>query len=540
MKASINSLLLLLGVVFLPACKDEFLDRPPIDQITSGNFYKTDAEVMAGTAPLYNIVWFDFNDKAFMAFQEARAGNLQSNDRNAYIEFRPSATDANTLLPGYKSFYKIIAQSNLAYTAIKNSTANLTPSVRATGLGESRFMRGLAYYYLVCNWGEVPIIYDNNAQLTQKPVKNKIEDVWQMVIRDFQFAARNLPRTPSAQGRLTKYSAEGMLARAFLMRAGLNQNGTRNQSDLDSAKFYAHDVVTNSGLQLSPSYESLFESANHNSSNNNPESLFSLQWMPFSQPWGVNNSFQAYVAFESKLTETGDGWGAAQGVSADVVKYFLEHPEDSLRRKTTSMFNGDFYPKLEQKYGGLQYTQTDRSHIKKYVVGSPADNGGKGAFMSAYINTYMLRLAEVYLIYAEAILANNASTSDPEALKYFNAVRTRAGVPTKNSITFSDIFQEKRVETIMEGNAWNEIVRWYYFDPAKAIAYTAAQDKGDYTIELVPFSFPKRYVTTFTPKYFPFTAQTLYLPIPEPEIINAPDLGPTKPSVSFDFSNIKD
>lgn len=540
MKASINYLLLLLGVIFLPACKDEFLDRPPIDQITSGNFYKTDAEVMAGTAPLYNIVWFDFNDKAFMAFQEARAGNLQSNDRNAYIEFRPSATDANTLLPGYKSFYKIIAQSNLAYAAVKNSTGNLTPSVRATALGECRFMRALAYYYLVCNWGEVPIIYDNNAQLTEKPVKNKIEDVWQMVVRDFQFAVRNLPATASAQGRLTKYAAEGMLARAFLMRAGLNQNGTRSQTDLDSAKFYARDVVTNSGLTLSTSYESLFESANHNSSNNNPESLFSLQWMPFSQPWGVNNSFQAYVAFETKLTETGDGWGAAQGVSADVVKYFIAHPEDSLRRKATSMFNGDFYPKLEQKYGGLEYTQTERSHIKKYVVGSPADNGGKGGFMSAYINTYMLRLAEVYLIYAEAILGNNSSTADAEALKYFNAVRTRAGVPTKTSITFADIFQEKRVETIMEGNAWNEIVRWYYFEPAKAIAYTAAQDKGDYTINLIPNSFPKRYTVSYTPKYFPFTAQTLYLPIPEPEIINAPDLGPTKPSVSFDFSKLQD
>ena len=531
---------LLLGSILLQSCKEDFLERPPIDQITSGNFYKTDAEVLAGTAPLYNIVWFDFNDKAFMAFQEARSGNLQSNDRNAYIEFRPSATDASTLLPGYKSFYKIIAHSNIAFNAIKNSAGTITPAVRATGLGECRFMRAVAYYYLVCNWGAVPIIYDNSAQLTEKPVKNNIEDVWELIIRDFRYAAHNLPASPSAQGRLTKYSAEGMLARAYLMRAGLNQNGTRNQSDLDSARFYAGDVVHNSGLQLYPTYEGLFESANHNSSNNNPESLFSLQWMPFSTPWGVNNSFQAYVAFESKLTETGDGWGAAQGVSADVVKYFIAHPEDSLRRKATSMFNGDFYPKLEQKYGGLHYTQTERSHIKKYVVGSPADNGGKGAFMSAYINTYMLRLAEVYLIYAEAILGNSAATSDPEALKYFNAVRARAGVPVKNSITFDDIFQEKRVETIMEGNSWNEILRWYYFNPARAIAYTAAQDKGDYTINLIPNTSPKRYVVEYTEKYFPVSAQTLYLPIPEPEIINAPDLGPTKPSVPFDFSKLKD
>jgi hypothetical protein len=356
---------------------------------------------------------------------------------------------------------------------------------------------------------------------------------------DLRFAATNLPATPPAQGRLTKWSAEGMLARVYLARAGLNSNGgSRNQIDLDSAKYFAGDVVHNSGLKLDPDYADLFKSASHNSSNNNSESLFSLQWMPFSTPWGVNNSFQAYVAFESKLTNTGDGWGAAQGVSADVVRYFIDHPEDSIRRKATCMFNGDFYPELEQSSGGLKYTATSISNIKKYVIGSPADNGGKGAFMSAYINTYILRLAEVYLIYPESIMGNSSSTSDAEALKYFNLVRTRAGLPAKSSINFNDIFQEKRVETIMEGNAWNEIVRWYYFSPAEAMAYTANQDKGNYTISYVTgTSNPRQYTVVYTPQYYAVTGQTLYLPIPESELINAPGLG--APPVPFDFGKVK-
>ena len=104
-----------IGAIMLSqGCKEDFLDRPPLDALTSGNFYKTDAEILAGTAPLYNIVWFDFNDKANMAFQEGRAGNLNSNDRTAYIKHAIPSTDAGTLLPGYKSFYKIIAQSNYA------------------------------------------------------------------------------------------------------------------------------------------------------------------------------------------------------------------------------------------------------------------------------------------------------------------------------------------------------------------------------------------------------------------------------------------
>ncbi len=533
--AAIGALMLTQG------CSEDFLDRPPLDALTSGNFYKTDEEIMAGTAPLYNIVWFDFNDKANMAFQEARAGNLNSNDRTAYIKHAIASTDAGTLLPGYKSFYKIIAQSNNAYKAIKGATGSkASAAVKGQGLGECRFMRATAYYYLVTNWGAVPIVYDNVAQLNEPPARNKIEDVWKLVIQDYRFAAANLPAT-AVQGRLTKYSAEGMLARMYLMRAGLNQNGTRNQSDLDSAKYYAESVITKSGLTLAPTYAELFLSANNNSSKNNPESLFSLQWMPISSPWGINNSFQAYFAYESAITGTGDGWGAAQGVSADLVKYFTENPADSLRRKAIGMFDGDVYPELKKATGGLKYDRPGAlAAIKKYIIGSPADNGGLGGFMSANINSYMLRLAEVYLIYADAVLGNNATTSDPKALEYVNAVRKRAGLAAKTSLTFDDIFKERRIETVFEGNSWNEIVRLYYFNPSKAIAYTAAQHKENYTMTYVAGSVnPRKYTVTYSPaEFYPLTASTLYLPFPEAEIINAPSL--KNEPVAFDFSKIVD
>ncbi|TAM94231.1 MAG: RagB/SusD family nutrient uptake outer membrane protein [Chitinophagaceae bacterium] len=532
------SFLLVPAFMLLQSCSKSFLNRPPIDQVTSGNFYKTDEEVLAATAPLYNIVWFDYNDKAFMAFEEARGGNLLSNDRTAYYEFDVSATDQAILLPGYKSFYKIISQSNTTMQNIESSNGNISATVKNEALGECHFMRGLAYFYLVCNWGAVPIIYNNVAQLNDSVRRNTIESVWQFIIHDFQMAEQDLPTTAYNPGRLTKWSAEGMLAKMYLYKSGLGKTvGSRDQNDLDSAKILAGDVIHNSGLSLDPSYADLFTSASNNSSHNNPESLFSLEWMPTSNPWGVNNSFQAYVAYDPNITQTGDGWGAAQGVSADVVNYFMTHPDDSIRRKATCMFDGDFYPQLEQKAGGLNYAVTGISNIKKYVIGSPADNGGQGGFMTAYINTYMLRLAEVYLIYSEAILGNNASTSDPEALKYFNMVRARAGLQPKNSITFMDIFNETRAEFMMEGIEWNDILRWYYFDPQDAMAYVAQQDKGSYTIQYVSGTYgPRKYNVTNSSAYYSFTPQTVYLPFPEAEMINAPSLA--GPALPFDFSKL--
>lgn len=526
------------GIILLQSCSKSFLDRPPIDQVTTGNFYKTDEEVMAATGPLYNIVWFDYNDKAFLAFGEARGGNLQSNDRTPYIQFAASATDQGTLLPGYKSFYKIISQSNITMQNIVAGSGDVSSKIKNEALGECHFMRGMAYYFLVSNWGAVPIIYNNIDQLSDSIRRNTMEDVWRFIIYDFRMAVDDLPETAFSEGRLTKWSAKSMLAKMYLTAAGLGKSeGSRDQNYLDSARLLAGDVILNSGMQLDPSYADLFMSASNNSSNNNPESLFSLQWMPASDPWGINNSFQAYIAYSPDVTQTGDGWGAAQGVSADVVKYFMANPADSIRRKAICMFDGDYYPQIGEKTGGLNYAVTDISNIKKYIIGSPADNGGKGGFMAAYINTYMLRLAEVYLIYAEAILGNNTSTTDPEALKYFNLVRQRAGLPAKTSLTFDDIFQEKRVETIMEGGAWYEILRWYYFAPQKAMDYVARQDKGSYTIEYVEGTVnPRKYNVTYTSEYYPFTQQSVYLPFPESEMINAPSLA--APPVPFDFSKL--
>jgi hypothetical protein len=125
---------------------------------------------------------------------------------------------------------------------------------------------------------------------------------------------------------------------------------------------------------------------------------------------------------------------------------------------------------------------SDHAYVKKYVIGSPADNGGLGGIQSENLNTYIFRLADVYLIYADAILGNNASTTDPRALQYFNAVRSRAGAYTKSSISYADLLLERKVEFAFEGHAWYDWKTWYYFDPTDATATISAPKTGVCTI----------------------------------------------------------
>ncbi|GEP94714.1 membrane protein [Chitinophaga cymbidii] len=534
-------------VLTATGCSKDFLNRPPEDAIVDVNFYSTSEQVLAATAPLYNIVWFAYNDKASHGIGDARGGNLMSNSYQLE-NIKMQTTDVTgEVYSSWTSFFNVVAQSNMAIGNLTKYTSPEVPdNVKMAGIAEGRFMRGLAYAYLVQNWGPVPVIVDNNVLLTDTSItRNTVESVWEFIIRDFRFAAQNLPATPMQKGRLTKWAAEGMLAKMFLTRAGVGVTGTRKQQDLDSAAWYAKDAIAKSGAVLMSNYEDLFLTKN----NNNSESLFALQWK-YDGDWGTQNSVQAFLAYGSEITGFDDGWGGDLGASLDILKLYAAADK---RRKATFMFPGEHYSYIHQSVDDpdnpgrkiIQELQVPwnwvgqeryntRAWVKKYVVGRPEDNDGKVTKQHTEINTYMLRLAELYLIYAEAVLGNAATTSDALALQCYNAVRTRAGLPAKNAITWDDIFVERRLELAMEGQAWYDIVRLHYYNPAKALDMLNDQDRGTYRI--VPNAATNATSWTVTSEeeiYYPVTESNFHLPYPAAEMSAAPNL--RKPPVPYEF-----
>ncbi|MEO7768571.1 MAG: RagB/SusD family nutrient uptake outer membrane protein [Ferruginibacter sp.] len=555
-----------LGMLVMQSCKKDFLNRPPIDRPTAGTFYASDADILSGTGPLYNASWGGYNGSALQAIGEVMGGNSLSdnfNGRVAYLTFSVKGNDGSgSLQSSYSALWSVIANANVVAYNIQNAAPGASAAGKNSGLAECRFMRAAAYYYLALNWGPVPIIYNNSSQLAENNArKNDLADVWKFMIMDLTWAKNNLSAAPLQPGRITKWSAEALLARAYLVRSGLGQSGgTRNQSDLDSAKLLAKDVCNNSGLTLTPNYYDLFTSKTFSGTATPPECLFGLLWVPTGE-WFVQNHMQANLAYDSKITQTGDGWGGSFGASASLLQYFLDpaNKTDSVRRKASFFMPNDNYPDISQATGGWHVDTalfnngkifapglkgnggTDHAWVKKYVIGSPADNGGFGGQQNINMNTYMFRLSDIYLIYADAILGNTATTSDPEALKYFNAVRARAGVAPKTSVSYADIFQERKIEFAFEGHQWYDWKQWYYFDPAKALSYFSTQNRGNYNIS---YNSGKPFVTFFDKDNqlagivnYPITVGTADLPYPDVELSTAPTL--TMPPVPFDFSNLK-
>lgn len=65
-------------------------------------------------------------------------------------------------------------------------------------------------------------------------------------------------------GRIDYYGAEGLLAKVYLTKSGVGQNGMRDEAALNKAKELAEDVIDNSGRKLMENYADIFRLQNNN------------------------------------------------------------------------------------------------------------------------------------------------------------------------------------------------------------------------------------------------------------------------------------
>lgn len=551
---------LMLVLIALASCKKDFLDQPPQSSVTANTFYKTDEQVLAGTSLLYSKVWFDYNDKAMYNLGDFRGGSAFSawNDRGN-VMFNTTGDNGENGA-SWRAFFNVVAQSNLTiYNINKFSGDGVSPNIKKMAIAEARYMRALAYRFLVMNWGAVPVIENNVEHLFDSSItRNTIPSVWRFITREMRAAAQDLPEAPIQEGRLTKWSAEAMLARFYLTRAGVESTGgTRKAEFLDSAKYYAARVINNSGRKLLDNYENLFKYPY----DNNSESLFELQWV-FAGPntWGTNNSMPEYLAYNPDISF--GGWGGDKGATWWLLKQyegFVEQPDGSLKGRTldqrlhaTFMLPGFVYPEITKVSDKTQLvynpggTDANFLAVKKYVCGSPLDwdKRPEKASQQHYPNdTYMMRLAEMYLIYAEAVIGNNTSTTDATAVDYFNKVHTRAGLSpwtlsgtnANGPLTLDAVFSERFKEFAMEGMAWYDLVSLHYWNPAKAFSILNSQDRGLFFAKADQITNPTVWTFTktswFGERMITANEGNFLLPIPNAELSQAPNL--KNPAVDY-------
>lgn len=504
MKNIIKGIIVAGAALCLASCT-EFLNRPTVDNYNTSNFYKTDAQVEQGINYLYNSPWYDFQ-RGFIKVGEVMSGNMYWGN-SPYLSLTANGTDQDLMNMSY-SLWSVNAHCN---TVIKNILASEGPSQAAKNkaIGECLTLKSLAYFFLVRSFGEVPIIHDNSDLLGTGEYNNvkKVTkaNVYEYIIMNLEKAMELLPKNPQigVYNRVDYYAAEALLAKVYLTKAGLG--GSLNAEDLKNAADCAKDVIDNSGRRLTPKYSDIFR-LDPKVFNQTGENLISWNWTVSGTQWTRQNSLQGDIQMDG-FGDHGDLWGGWGGPSVDLQLAFgvkaTDDPaaranEKDTRRKASMMMAGDKYEYFwtdkggfdfikflfDEKYGkggpGQMQCQTGANCVK-HCYGNDADHiagvGVPADRMAYQLPTHILRLADIYLVYAEAVV----DTDNGAALSAVNEVRSRAGADPLTSVTKELIWKERRLELSGEGDYWYDFVRRAYWQPEVVIAELKAQKRSTFT-----------------------------------------------------------
>lgn len=472
----------LIAATSFTSCKKD-LDRVPNNAATADNVYSTPAGYKQALAKVYgayaltgntgsgssDLGGIDAGTSDFIRLwwnaQELPTEEAVCiwNDPGVQDFHNMNWTSANVILTGL--YNRSIFQITVANAYIRESTDDKLSSRGITGAdlenvkhyrAEARFLRAFQYWVLMDNFGNPPFVDENSEigktfpkQISRANLFNYIESELKAI--DGQLAA---PKT-NEYGRADQAAAWALLARMYL-NAGVYLGGTNTH--LNDAITYASKVIA-AGYTLNTSYKKLFMGDNNV---NNPETILSINYDGVNtQNYGgttyiINAAINADMNPASFGVPSG-GWGGNH-----VTKNLpLQFPDYSGNTDKRAMFYGT---KIEMDDPN---TFTDGLKVTKF-----SNLNSDGTTPSSIGGTYastdfpLFRLAEMYLIYAEATLRGGNGTT-ALATQYMNALRTRAYGNTSGNYTgtptVNDVLNERARELYWEGFKRTDLIRYGMF-----------------------------------------------------------------------------
>ncbi len=480
-----------LAVILLAACNDDFLEEQPKAFLSPNVTYNTDAGLAAGTVGLYDEISSVYFNSALMRDYMSLANggtDFMQNGRQPSHEdivaltasYGPLTTDGS-LTNLWSHYYRLI---NNATTILESSAVHewSSPTLKDATEGEAHFFRGWGHIWLTMLWGDVPTIRESVAGVKEDFTKEPQSDVIQYAIEDFSNAVSLLPSGISQPGRLGKGAANHMLAYAYLCAGDFPNAEAAASAAINSTD---HSLVTaRFGSKASQAngnpFWDLFQLDNHN---NNQEGLWVLQngngdGVPQYRPAVRGGPAVRFVRIFHSRVELISGLSAGPEYggrgftrfSATMPFFNLFEPNDQ-RGQTPNLMKrfeaidpgnidgtpvnpGDLIFDFDNPGDGLLSDITDlrlrpwpTKWMKEHTPGdTTAYHPNEVAYTGGTIRDhYILRLAETYLILAEAQHMQNKNI---EAAASINAVRERSGASTivAGDVSIDLILDEKARE----------------------------------------------------------------------------------------------
>lgn len=349
---------------------------------------------------------------------------------------------------------------------------------------EARFLRAYFYFELIKRYGGVPIITETLSidENLSKIQRNTLDECVSFIAGELDLAGRHLKLYPgrtstdnSALGRATKGAAYALKSRVLLYAASplyldpenISSSATSNATKWQAAAEAAKMVIDSCGS----TYQLVSDYANFFNKNTSKDIIFQKQF-------AANNDFEVanypvgYAKGKSGTTPTQNLIDAYEMISGKLITdpssgYDPQSPytnRDGRLAKTVLLNNSSWNGRNVQSWlGGLDGVDQDRGtktgyYLKKHVVQNVDIYNDKTA-----AHTWpLIRLAEVYLNYAEAL--NEYNPGNNAIITYLNMIRARAGMPAISALSQDEmrklIRRERRIELAFEGHRFWDVRRW--------------------------------------------------------------------------------
>ncbi len=450
--ASSGIVILIMLITF--SCNDDFLEKNPLNEISSETFWESEDDVEMAVAGCYARL-----KGTFLNYQRGYMEGLSDNGLDYWNIYNIKTMALGTINSNtggivsavYNGCYRGIAQCNFFMDNVDKATS-VDESTLNEAKGEVRFLRALFYFDLVNCFGDV-ILYKETPENADasKIAKSTKEEVLEFINEDLDFAISNLPDESYSTGHAVKGSAMALKIRVLLTEENWQEAATLAQQIIDSKKFSIYG-----------DYASMFINEGQT---NNPEIMFSCDYLSpddYHSVYGMNIEYTAHIFLTEDLL---DAYECSDGKSiSESLLYDPENPYDNRDPRLTATIR---LPD-ENWEGFYSYTAFNPTGVlnKKGV-----DTTIQATYSNAYLNDWnwiLLRYADVLLMYAEA--QNEVSGPDQSVYDAINEVRARPGIdmPPVDQAKYNTqdlvrkfIRHERRIEFAVEGIRYFDLKRWH-------------------------------------------------------------------------------
>ncbi len=455
----------LIAMISISSC-GKFLTTELTDATkTNTTYYKTPTDAFTALVGCYNGLNLMWNGAAIPpeleVFSDNCFGATGSSDGYGWEmidEFDKTISPSDVSMHGsaWKGYYQAIYRCNMLIQNMGQVAWGDSISLKNQYTAEARFIRAFCYLDMVRLWEKVPLL---TTPTSDNVPQSDPALTYAQIMSDLRYACDSLPSNSYSSvpsGRVTKWAAEALLARAYLFSSGYYGTTTVGKETAATALAAVEDVIAHSGHALVSDFNSLWPAASIGKNVSyageaNPEVVFAIKYSSTGD-WNGNITGNGWMVMTGIREESHYpyqyGWG---GCTVDPKLWNVFAATDTRRfASITSIVDEKI--NFTKSGNNREYTGY---YLKKY---SPlCDKNGTSVVSDFMIGQYQ----DYFAIRYSDVLLMAAELGSPNAVSYFNQVHQRAN-PTATpatAVSKADILAERRLEFVGEGIRYWDLLR---------------------------------------------------------------------------------